>query len=194
MRLRRRFRVDVPPERERIVTLLDSHIRDAAEATAHACVICHGVLKYNVDFTPPDWSQCPSCSDVLHQSCLEQWIANSTNPTHFSCPSCRATFECDAFENDPDIWSADAIMDKLKEEFDPSFDDDKGSKSCEEYDNESDESGSGDGSEENDSDDSGDDSGDDSDDDSESSLPSKRTRSQSRPPPQPEKRVLRPRA
>ena len=73
MRLRRRFRVDVPPERERIVTLLDSHIRDAAEATAHA--------------------------------------------------------------------------DKLKEEFDPSFQDDKGSSSREESDNESDGSGSGDGSE-----------------------------------------------
>lgn len=193
MRLRRRFRVVVPNEAERIVTLLDSHLRREGEATAHNCVICLGTMKYNVDLTPPDWSQCPNCSGVVHQACLEKWIAETAHPTQFTCPNCRAPFECDAYEEDPDLWSADAVIDKLKGEFDPSFEDDKDESRSD------DESHESEGSDDDESDDMSDDgSSSSSENDSESAdaspPPFKRTRSHSRPPPQADKRVLRSRS
>ena len=48
----------------------------------------------------------------------------STQPdtfSQFTCPSCRAIYDIEAYGMDSDMWNADSVIDKLKEELDPSF-------------------------------------------------------------------------
>ena len=122
MRLRPRFRVIMPVSvPSRVVVLLDSHLRQGGDDTPHNCAICLVALKYNLSSTVPAWAQCCNCADVVHRSCLDKWVESSTHLTQFTCPACRCVFECDVYEDDPDAWNADRIVDSLQQEDDSSY-------------------------------------------------------------------------
>ena len=108
MRLRRRLRVIIEQDdagalSTRRVTLTGRHIRPTGDNCSHSCVICQNELVINVGGDLPDWVQCPSCQDVLHQKCLMKWAAQAVGD-NFSCPSCRSSFAVADFETDPDMW------------------------------------------------------------------------------------------
>jgi len=94
----------------RRLVLLGEHIRTGGGDEPHICCVCLGTLRIVGD-AHPSWVQCPKCLNVLHEPCLMKWIAHKDD--RFDCPHCKATFSRDAFENDPDSWNADAVVETL---------------------------------------------------------------------------------
>ena len=124
MHLRPRFRVLIPDVcQDKELVLRGSHIRSNGSSEPHQCAVCLNTLKLNTKRGTPEWAQCPGCLDVVHLSCLTQWINKSTQQDKFTCPSCRASYHILDFEANENMWSADNVIDKLKEELDPSFSD-----------------------------------------------------------------------
>lgn len=94
----------------RRIFLKQSDIRPHADSSTHMCQICLHEMSFLREKLP-QWLQCPQCGEVVHDACMRKYVVRQGE--HFACTNCRTIFTRVSFEDDIDMWSADALVDRL---------------------------------------------------------------------------------